>query len=99
MGCFVIWVHYNAPFRTKRKCPKERKKKNDDNKLSTMGLTDPAQCAQADLLAFWVLWIFFFFGGFFFLNVMNCFEWFYILGKTIELFDFKYVKFFEILGF
>ena len=30
---------------------------------------------------------------------MNCFEWFYILGKTIELFDFKYVKFVEILGF
>ena len=30
---------------------------------------------------------------------MNCFEGFYILGKTIELFDFRYVKFVEILGF
>ena len=30
---------------------------------------------------------------------MNCFEGFYILGKTIELFHFRYVKFVEILGF
>ena len=30
---------------------------------------------------------------------MNCFEGFYILGKTIELFDFRYVKFIESLGF